>query len=243
MTALSMQAHPMELLDVVKASTDRLMATAEELEEEELRQPSLLPGWSRAHVLTHLARGADSRRRLLLSARIDATIEQYPDEETREREINEGAQRPRSTILADLRTSAELLTEAIAQHPNDRWDELGCWLGARERPVREVVSTRLQELEIHHADLNAGYGHQAWPHWFVAEELQRTVDEMSDTDEVAPVTLHATDTGTGYQVGNNATVVIRGAQADLFAWLIGRSSGHRLLAEPGGVLPSPPSWR
>ncbi len=41
-------------------ATERLLATAARLTDEDLRAPSLLPGWTRGHVLAHVARNADS---------------------------------------------------------------------------------------------------------------------------------------------------------------------------------------
>ena len=42
------------------------------------REPSLLPGWTRGHVLTHLARNADSQRHVLEAAVRGAPAERYP---------------------------------------------------------------------------------------------------------------------------------------------------------------------
>ena len=57
-------------------SVDRLLSTADTLTDEQLRGASLLPGWTRAHVLTHLARSSDSRRGLLEAARAGRIGEQ-----------------------------------------------------------------------------------------------------------------------------------------------------------------------
>ena len=43
-------------------STDRLLATAGALTGAQVAGPSRLPGWTRGHVLTHLARNADGFR-------------------------------------------------------------------------------------------------------------------------------------------------------------------------------------
>ena len=44
----------------------RLLASAAALSDEQLRGPSLLPGWSRGHVLSHIARNADGLSNLLI---------------------------------------------------------------------------------------------------------------------------------------------------------------------------------
>ncbi|MFF9641495.1 maleylpyruvate isomerase N-terminal domain-containing protein [Kitasatospora aureofaciens] len=46
----------------IHAATGLLLRTAARLCDADARAPSLLPGWSRGHVLTHLARNADGPR-------------------------------------------------------------------------------------------------------------------------------------------------------------------------------------
>ena len=41
----------------------RFQMAIEGLDDAKVRSPSLLPGWSIGHVLTHVARNADSHRR------------------------------------------------------------------------------------------------------------------------------------------------------------------------------------
>ena len=47
------------LSDQIDFAAQRLLGTARIIDESDLREPSLLPGWTRGHVLAHLARGAD----------------------------------------------------------------------------------------------------------------------------------------------------------------------------------------
>ncbi|MFG1700137.1 maleylpyruvate isomerase N-terminal domain-containing protein [Nonomuraea sp. NPDC049309] len=51
------------------AATDRLLATAASLSDADLAAPSLLPGWTRGHVLAHVAQNAGSCLNLLTWAR------------------------------------------------------------------------------------------------------------------------------------------------------------------------------
>ena len=64
--------NPSETLKQVHAAQQRLLERLRDLTDDVARQPSLLPGWSVANVLAHLARNADSVvRRLEGSARAD----------------------------------------------------------------------------------------------------------------------------------------------------------------------------
>ena len=71
-------------------SADRLLATVSKLTDEDLAADSALPGWTRAHVLTHIAQAADSRTGLLLAARAGRVGRQYASEEARAAAVEAG---------------------------------------------------------------------------------------------------------------------------------------------------------
>ena len=48
----------------MREGTARLLAVVDKLGDEDLREPSTLPGWSRTHVIGHLARNAEALVRL-----------------------------------------------------------------------------------------------------------------------------------------------------------------------------------
>jgi len=101
---------PGDLQSRIAESTGRLLATAAELTDDQAREPSLLPGWSRGHVLTHLARNADGLRNLLIWARTGVVTPQYPSGQARDAAIEPGAGRPAAGQLARQR----------ARHPRPR---------------------------------------------------------------------------------------------------------------------------
>ena len=63
---------------MIAGSAARLVRTAQALADDDLHEASALPGWTRAHVLTHVAQGADSRTRLLRAAQAGRSGQQYP---------------------------------------------------------------------------------------------------------------------------------------------------------------------
>ena len=54
-----MDAALRDLSDQIDQATQRLLDTARTITDPDLRVPSMLPGWTRGHVLAHLARNAD----------------------------------------------------------------------------------------------------------------------------------------------------------------------------------------
>src|SRR5579863_5967707 len=91
-----------ELSARLEGATERLVSTAAGLSDEQAREASLLPGWSRGHVLTHLARNADALRNLLVWARTGVVTPMYATPDERDENIEAGAGRPAAVLLADL---------------------------------------------------------------------------------------------------------------------------------------------
>ena len=79
----------------LRSSTARLFETLEVISDLDVTRPSELPDWTVGHVLTHLARNADSFSWILRSASEEKIVPQYPDGAAgRSRDIAEGALRP-----------------------------------------------------------------------------------------------------------------------------------------------------
>src|ERR1700728_991100 len=82
-----------EVLRDLRSATDRLLADIEGLPDRAAREPSLLPGWTRGHVLTHLARNAEGGTRLLIWARTGTPSYEYESLEARAAAIEAGSGR------------------------------------------------------------------------------------------------------------------------------------------------------
>ena len=55
----------------------RLAAIADRLSDDDVRRPSLVPGWTVGHVLAHLARNGQSMVRRIAAARSGESLEEY----------------------------------------------------------------------------------------------------------------------------------------------------------------------
>jgi maleylpyruvate isomerase len=130
------------------------------------RQPSLLPDWTVGHVLTHLARNADSGIRMLDG------LDQYEGGfDGRRADIEAGAGRPSDELIADVRRSIWRLEQRWAQEP--AWDGPPAKAGAGVVPRHDLPFRRWRETEIHHADLGFGYTFADMPADYVRLELRR----------------------------------------------------------------------
>jgi maleylpyruvate isomerase len=143
------------------------------LTDERVRQPSLLPGWSVGHVLTHIARNADGLRTMLEGAMRGEIVAMYPGGlEQRTADIETGAARSATELCSDVVGADDRLEAAFAAMDADAWAGSGL---AAFGPVamREVPTRRRTEVEVHHIDLGLGYTWRDWPADFVRVEVQR----------------------------------------------------------------------
>src|ERR1700679_1619038 len=101
-----------DVLTALQSATGRLLDGVASLSDAAPTQPSLLPGWSRGHVLTHLARNAEGSARLLTWARTGVPSYEYESADARAAEIEAGAGRPAEVLIEDVRQTAAALEEA-----------------------------------------------------------------------------------------------------------------------------------
>jgi maleylpyruvate isomerase len=160
-----------DLLAHIDDATARLTATVARLTDEQVREPSLLPGWSRGHVLTHLARAYEAHRNLLEAAATGRDIPAYASQEARDQAIEDGSGRPAAEQLADLEQAAAAWRTAVDKMPDEAWDTDVTILHLPPFPARQVVLRRLVETELHHVDLDAGYRPSDWPPTFKPQDL------------------------------------------------------------------------
>jgi len=224
-------------------ATARLLETSARLTDQQAREPSLLPGWSRGHVLTHIARNADGLRNLLIWARTGVVTPQYADNAERDRGIAAGAGRSAAELVADLEESAAAFAaEAQRLRPGDWTAEVRGRRGPAH-PAWFTLRRRQGEVEIHHVDLNAGYRPDDWPSAFTFASLERVARDFAD--EAPPARLVCPDAGLTLQIGPQAAspaVEVSGPARAMLAWLIGRSNGAGLTSTPAGQLPAVPPW-
>jgi maleylpyruvate isomerase len=228
----------------VDVATARVLATVARISDEQAREPSSLPGWSRGHVLTHLARNADGLRNLLIWARTGVVTPQYPSVQARDEEIDAGAGRPARELIVDFADSATAFSEEIARLRDEDWAAEVRGIRGAPHPSWYTLWRRLSELEIHHVDLDAGYRPVDWPADFARECLQQATASFTGPDSPA-ARLRASDDGTDHRIGpseQTPTVTITGPSRALLAWLVGRSPGGDLIATPAGPLPAVPPW-
>lgn len=158
------------MLALIDETTESLFATVEPLTDADVAAASVLPGWTRGHVLTHIARNADALRNLLIWAGTGVETPAYASAEAREAAIEAGAPRPAAEQFADLlRTAAAFRAEAETM-PERGWHATLSAFGT-DIPAMEILTRRLTEVVLHHTDLDRGYTQDQWPAAFATLDL------------------------------------------------------------------------
>lgn len=224
----------------IEAATERLLATVDALDDDALRAPSVLPDWSRAHVVAHLVLNAEGLAAALtgLTDRLPTPI--YASNTARDAAIDAlVADGPRA-VRGRLRPALAAFADAVRRVPAEAWSGTVDRLrGGPTLPATETLAMRHREVEIHHADLDAGYGCGDWPEAFVVDVLDAvTVDQAG----AGPFTATATDLGRDWQVGGDGGPEVTGSGGAIGWWLVGRGGGNGLSCD-AGALPDLAPWR
>lgn len=222
-----------EELESLHHSDQRLLRTVDSLSAEEWRDPSLLPGWSRAHVVAHLALNAEGIAGALEGLTTGEQVPVYPSQEARTAGIHELAQEDTAAVRERLFAATQRLRDLLERLTPDQWESAVNRLPEGPvLPASEIVGTRQREVEVHHADLGLDYTHRDWPIAFATALL----DSATATHDLSPdspaFTARATDLGRDWRVGADAPVV-SGTAGALGWWLVGRGDGADLEADPG----------
>jgi maleylpyruvate isomerase len=216
----------------VRDATDRLLSAASKLNNDSTAEPSRLPGWTRGHVLAHLARNADALVNVL------AGRPMYESAQQRDTDIERDAPRPLSEQLDDVRESMARF-EAQAALPAD-WSRTITMRNGVTDSASRVPFRRWGEVELHHVDLGIGYELEDLPAEFVRRETAFLTARFAGNPDVPPTRV--TDGTHAWSTGREGApeVTVSGSAPDVVGWLAGRRDGSALTAEGGLLPPLPP---
>ncbi|MFI6415770.1 maleylpyruvate isomerase family mycothiol-dependent enzyme [Streptomyces sp. NPDC050585] len=228
-----------ERLKEIRAAHDRLRTAAAELTEEGAREAIHLPGWTRGHVLIHLADLSRAFARQARYAVEGRTVEVYDGgRPTRDRRIEELHGEPVEWLRAQLSEGLTALEEAWDALGRDGW-ELPC--AYRDSPLFATQLAWWRETELHTVDLTVGYGAEEW-----SAALSSHVVSFLAVRLPEGVVLKADDTGEEWSAAaaGSGPVVVRGSLRSLAAWISGRPhpASPVVDGDPSAALPELNAW-
>lgn len=176
----------------------------------DLDADSQLPGWTRKHLLGHVAANADALGNLISWAETGVEKRMYASPEQRNADIEAAATRPAEELREWYARGARELDEAMDRLTPEQWAHEIITAQLVTRKASDVPWMRAREVYIHAVDLGVGIGFADLPEDFllaVTDEI-RTKRGLSDDD------LRG----------------VEGSLPEVAAWLSGRS--HELVGAP-----------
>lgn len=228
----------------VRAATERLDQAVSELDDQRMHQPSRLPGWTRAHVITHLARNADGFVNLLTWARTGVEHPMYPSQADRDADIEEGAGRLAQVLREDLRASGDRFAVAGERLTDSQWLATVAGRASMVFPAANIPSMRLFELWAHLVDLDVGVGFDDVPAEHVEGMLGTAVSRLVGRPDAPSVRLTVSMPDGEERVwdlvggADGETHHVSGRAGPVMAWLTGRGDSRELEGDP----PTLPAW-
>lgn len=222
-----------QLHALLETGTRRLVRTVDGLTDEQWPQPSLLPGWSRAHVIAHLTLNAEALSAALEGVHEGRPVPMYASQEARDGDIVALATSASPTRLRDrFLGSTTVIGEWVEELADNLSDKLIERVpGGRSFPAGEVGHMRVREVEIHHADLGLDYTAADWTADFVALLLDARASAYAGAEGF---TAHATDLDRSWTFGSGGPIV-SGVGSALAWWATGRGTGDGLTSDDGRV--------
>lgn len=214
-------------------ATQRLLGDTIGLSDGEWSAPSALPGWSRAHIAAHVSRGADALLLVVAAALRRQPAAAYPDQRERFAAIERDTERSGLAHQIDLDTSAGGLARTL--------DLVVDWtypvrLAGREMTLAQIPMARLQEVVLHHIDLDCGFGaadlDPVPARWLLQWHLTYRHPASG------PALRVESESGVAQSVGGHGDpIVVTGSDAQLWAWLTGRAADDAVSGANGLRLP------
>ncbi len=206
-----------EVRRLKRAATQRLLGDTIAIPDSDWLGPTILPGWTRAHVATHLSRNADVLRRYV--NRLGSRPELERDDLLTDLEA--GSRRSPLDLQIDLDTASGLLNDAFDSLTAEQWDT-PLRGGLEGLTASDLPMMRLNEVVLHHVDLDCGFlfgdVDARVAEWLVAWNAYRRADLAQ-----GPGIRLTTSTGQVLRVGSGPGVSdVSGSATNLLGWLTGR---------------------
>ena len=168
-------------------------------------------------------------RVVLHGAHVGRPAPMYASPEARDSDIDDLAGAAPAEVRDRFLAATGRFADALEAMADADWDgRFERTPGGPDFALVNVPLMRVREVEIHHADLGAGYSAADWPRDFTVVLLQ----SMTKRPYPAPFSVRATDLDrTWHYGGGEGGAVVTGPSGALGWWLTGRGPGDGLTSD------------
>lgn len=215
--------------------TDMFFATVASLSDDEMAAASLCEGWSRAHVIAHVAANGRALVQLIEWAAAGEERRLYASPEARAGAISALAALPREELLEELRASAKHFAEQ-AQRLAGALVAPEVQVDGGPLPATSIVALRIAEVVVHHHDLDTAWTIEEADPDSLLDALEAVVRSLGAKD--APGMTLVTEERDQWIIGNGA-LRVESDREGLLQWLARGDAAH---IEAEGPVPALPRW-
>lgn len=224
-----------------QAGSGLLETVMDELSDDDLEEPSLLPGWSRKQLLGHVAGNAQALLNLVTWARTGVETPMYASPEARDAGIAQAAALPSDQLRQLVQNSAADLELAMNGLTATDWAHEVRTAQGRTLSADQIPWLRAREVMLHAVDLNGSVTTADLPAAFLAALITDIAGKRS-TDANGPALVLNEPSGRTWVIaGAGDPATITGTLPAIASYLAGREPFAGLVSSTG-ELPTLPRW-
>ncbi|MBZ8176636.1 maleylpyruvate isomerase family mycothiol-dependent enzyme [Corynebacterium sp. 3HC-13] len=233
-----------EQLTLTRQGTAHYSGQIAQLSSEDFDEPTLLPGWSRKHLIAHVAYNAAALCNLMHWAETGERTPMYSSPEARLREIEFGATLDPDPLRNLHAHTVARLDAAWQEATSEAWQYQVETAQGRSVPASETLWMRTREVWIHAVDLGLKASFEEIPSIILKSLLEDITSKWRSSGVGVGLTL--VDPADQLEVtvlssSEEPETIISGGLSGLVRWASGRGA-EGVTALDRESVPSPPRW-
>ena len=210
-------------------------------DERDFAVESQLPGWTRKHLIAHLAANGDAIGNLIHWAATGEVTPMYSSPEARATDIEIGSRKSGSELTLWFGESAAKLNAGMSALTAEQWGNEIVTAQGRTVPASETPWMRSREVMIHAVDLDAGIEFDDLPEEFLRALCDDIVAKRASIAGPTAITLVSETSDEWTLPGSGDAIQVTGSLAAIAAYLAGRQYSGLTASSDDGV-PAIPAW-
>jgi len=210
-------------------------------DEQDFAVESQLPGWTRKHLIAHLAANGDAIGNLIHWAATGEVTPMYSSPEARATDIEIGSRKSGSELTLWFGESAGKLNAGMSALTAEQWGHEIVTAQGRTVPASETPWMRSREVMIHAVDLDSGIEFDDLPKEFLLALCDDIVTKRASVVSPTAIILLSDTSDEWTLPGSGDPIQVTGSLAAIAAYLAGRHYSGLTASGDDGV-PAIPAW-